>query len=276
MFALPAPPPEELAVAGSAYRLIRVLKHDFLAATCLYEAAAPGEGRPPKAIVKFGRAQDFCGLPLAWLGQFLVDREEGMYRALAGVEGVPRWLGRLGPRACAIEYVDGQSLDRLEAPPGGFFDALRRLLDAVHARGVAYADANKRSNILVDRAGRPHLVDFQISLRRRDDLPWPLSALLRRAVDYLAAKDLYHLYKHKRRMMPQELTPEEEALSRRRVGLHALHRFLSKPYRRWRRWFLNRQYRSGLLVSPTAKIEDEIPEDASWRQPRPRRRGKKR
>jgi len=269
MFALPAGPPEELTIAGAAYRLSRVLKHDFLAATCLYEAAAPPEGCPPKAVVKFARAQDFCGLPLAWAGEFLFDREEGFYRALAGVEGVPRWLGRLGPRACAIEYVEGRSLDRLEAPPAGFFDALRRLMDAVHARGVAYGDANKRSNILVDRRGRPHLVDFQISLRRRDELPWPISAVLRRAVKYLAAKDLYHLYKHKRRMVPQELTPEEEALSRRRSGLHALHRFLTKPYRRWRRRFLNRQYRSGLLTSPTAGLEEDMPEDATWRQKRP-------
>jgi hypothetical protein len=140
----------------------------------------------------------------------------------------------------------------------------------VHARGVAYGDANKRSNILVDRSGRPHLVDFQIALRRRDELPWPISAVLRRLVGYLAAKDLYHLYKHKRRMVPQELTAEEEALSRRRVGLHWLHRFLTKPYRWWRRRFLNRQYRSGLLISPTAGMEEDTPEDAVWRRPRPR------
>ncbi|MCJ7543496.1 MAG: hypothetical protein MUP47_02845, partial [Phycisphaerae bacterium] len=139
------------------------------------------------------------------------------------------------------------------------------------ARGVAYGDANKRSNILIDRSGRPYLVDFQISLRRRDDLPWPLSAVLRRVVGYLAAKDLYHLYKHKRRMVPAELTAEEEALSRWRSGLHGLHRALTKPYRRLRRGFLRRQRRDGLLVSPTEAMEDEMPEKASWRRRTQRR-----
>lgn len=272
MFALPAPPPGELTIGGAAYRLARVLKHDFFAATCLYEAASPpGDGRAVKAVVKFGRTQDFCGLPLAWLGEFLVAREEAIYRALAGLEGVPRWRGRLDGCSYAIEYIEGRSLDRVEAPPAGFFDALRQVMDAVHARGVAYGDANKRSNILIDRTGRPYLVDFQISLRRRDDLPWPLSAVLRRLVRYLAAKDLYHLYKHKRRMAPQELTAEEEALSRWRSGLHGLHRVLTKFYRRRRRRFLNRQYREGLLVSPTEAMEDEMPEQASWRRRRQRR-----
>jgi hypothetical protein len=269
MFALPAAPPQEIGLGGASYRLGRVFKHDFLAATCLYETAAAPQGPPGRIIVKFGRVQDFCGLPLAWLGEFLVAREEAIYRALSGLEGVPRWLGRLGPGVCAIEYIEGQSLDRLDAPPAGFFDALRRLMDAVHARGVAYGDTNKRSNILVDRSGRPCLVDFQISLRRRDDLPWPISAVLRRAVAYLSAKDLYHLYKHKRRMVPSELTAEEETLSRWRSGLHGLHRALTKPYRALRRRFLHRQYRSGLLVSPTAGMEDDIPETATWRRKRP-------
>ena len=39
MFALPAGPSELLQVAGANYRLTRVFKHDFWAATCLYEHA---------------------------------------------------------------------------------------------------------------------------------------------------------------------------------------------------------------------------------------------
>jgi hypothetical protein len=272
MFALPAPPQVVLTVGGVVYRLARVLKHDFFAATCLYQAPSPPrDGRLAKIIVKFGRTQDFCGLPVGWVGEFLLAREEGIYRALEGLEGVPRWLGRLDRSVYAIEYIEGQSLDRVAAPPTGFFDALRRLMDAVHARGVGYGDANKRSNILLDRSGRPYLVDFQISLRRRDELPWPISAVLRRAVEYVSAKDLYHLYKHKRRMVPEELTPEEEALSRRRGGLHGVHRYLSKRYRLLRRRFLSRLYTTGRLVSPTEAMEDDMPEDASWKSREQRR-----
>jgi hypothetical protein len=273
MFALPAPPPAALEVGGAGYRLVRVLKHDFFAATCLYESAAkPARGRakvPAKVVVKFGRSQDFCGLPIGWVGQYFIDREETIYKVLAGLEGLPRCLGRVEGKGLAIEFIEGAALDRTAAIPAGFFDRLRVLLGAVHARGVAYCDTNKRSNILIGPGGRPYLIDFQISLRRRDDLPWPLSAVMRRMVRYMMDKDLYYLYKHKRRLCPQELTAEEEAISRRISGLHWLHVKLATPYRALRRRFLNSQFRRGRLVSPTAEIEDELPEHTTWRRDRP-------
>jgi len=265
MFALRSAPPARLGLGGSAYALRRVFKHDFYAATCLYEATGPAE--MPKVVVKFGRMQGFCGLPMGWIGRLMRRREEAIYRALAGVEGVPRWVGRVGENGYAIEYIEGKPLDHLAAPPPGFFEALKELFQAIHARGVAYGDANKRSNILVGPGGRPFLVDYQLAIRRRNDLPWPIRRLTARVVDYLMRTDLYHLYKHKRRLCPAELTEQEETLSRQRRGLHLLHRKLTKPYRALRRGFLRRQYRNGRLVSPTADLENHHqPEKATWRQ----------
>jgi len=259
--------PPTVALAGARYRLARVFKHDAFAATCLYEATGPAAFE--KVVCKFGRTQPFCGLRLAALGRFARAHEAAIYRVLSGLPGVPRWLGPVGETGYAIEYLDAVPLDHLPAPPPGFFDRLRALFDALHARGVAYADANKRSNILVFADGRPGLVDFQIAVRRRDDLPWPLRTLVARCVRYLAEKDLYHLYKHKRRLAPHELTAEEDALSRRRSGLHRLHRWLTKPYRALRRGWLRRRYQAGRLVSPTAQLEDHRqPEKATWRVPK--------
>lgn len=283
MFALSAPPPEKIRAAGTTYRLRRVFKHDFWAATCLYErceadgrsgvsgiAASPPPSSEipfPKIVVKFGRQQGFWGLPLTWAGRMLADHEQSIYAALTGVAGVPRWVGRLAPTCYAVEYIEARPLDHFdEKIPPGFFDRLRMVFDAMHARGIAYGDANKKSNLLVQPDGEPAVIDFQISLRRRDDLFPPLRGILRRVVAYLQNRDLYHLYKHKRRLAPAELTAEEDALSRQRTGLHALHRTLTKPYRALRRRFLQRQYRRGRLVSPTAALEDHPqPEKASWR-----------
>ena len=266
LFALPKPPPETVELAGCAYRLVRVFKHDFFAATCLYEAAGPAE--VPKAVVKFSRTQPFCGLPLAWLGRLLRRHEEDIYLALAGIDGVPRWVARLDEASYAIEYVDAAPLDHLDAPPPGFFDRLLDVFGAVHARGVAYSDANKRSNLLVDDAGRPFLIDYQISFRRRDDWPWPIRPLLALAVRYVQRSDIYHVYKHKRRLSPHELTDWERAASRRRGLLHRLHRRLTKPYRALRRRFLREQHQAGQLESPTADLEDHHqPEKAKWRTP---------
>jgi hypothetical protein len=299
MFALPHPPAERTELAGGRYRLLRVFKHDFWAATCLYElesavaaeeeeeereATNAGEtpatraGKMPsprtsppwpprKIVVKIGRAQPFCGFQLAWVGAWLRDNEYQAYRLLEGVSGVPRWVGSFGATGYAVEYIDGRALDQGGTPPPGFFDRLRELFDAVHARGLAYADANKRSNILVGADGQPYLVDYQISVRRRDDLPWPLRAIAARTVRYLSAKDLYHLYKHKRRLAPQELTPQEDELSRQRGGLHGFHRWFTKGYRGLRRRFLREQYEKGALQSPTANLEDyHLPEKDSWRK----------
>jgi hypothetical protein len=267
LFALDGPPPPVVEVAGRRWRLARVFKHDFYAATCLYRAADAPPGRPaPRIVVKFARRRPFCGLPMAWAGRLLRDRERAVYRAIRGVPGVPRWLGTVGETGFAIEYIDARPLDHLPAPPAGYFDRLRAVLDALHARGVGYCDANKRSNLLVGDGGQAYLIDFQIAVRRRDDWPWPLSALARRLVAYVARKDLYHLCKHKRRLAPGELTAEEDAISRRRGGLHGLHRKLTKPYRLLRRRFLAAQFRKGRLVSPSAHLENHHqPEKRLWR-----------
>lgn len=296
MFALPSAPPGELTVGGRIYRLDRVFKHDFWAATCLYEQTTNDDGcrvqdagtesvdsrcssstshsprrtphfRYSRLVVKFGRSHGFAGVPLRWVGEMLTDHEEAIYRRLAGLDCIPGWAGRLDAVTCAIEFVEAVPLDHLapEDLPAEFFDRLRKVFDAVHARGIAYGDANKKSNILV-RDGWPVLIDFQIALRTRDDWPAPLRGFARRVVRYLQGKDLYHLYKHKRRIHPQHLTPAEEALSRRRSPLHKIHRRLTKPYRALRRRVLGGLFRKGLLHSPTADLEDHHqPEKDSWR-----------
>jgi len=272
MFALREPPPRRVEVAGGAYEPVRVFKHDFFAATCLY--AGVGEAQPERIVVKLYRTQPFLGLAMAWAGRLMRDREQATYAALAGVRGVPRWIGRVGPTGHAVEYVRATPLDHFpNGPPPGFFDRLRRLFDEIHARGVGYCDANKRSNILVGEDGQPFLVDYQICLRLRHDWPGPLRALSRACVEHARRCDLYHLYKHKRRLRPEELSGREDLLSRRRSLLHTLHRKLTDPWRAIRRRFLRTQYARGRLVSPTKSLEDHAqPEKATWQGERRRRR----
>ena len=88
MFALRGPPPQHIEVSGYEYSLERVFKHDFWAATCLYKAA--GKVQYPQIVVKFGRAQSFCGLPLDCYGKLLQSHERNIYSELADIEGVPR------------------------------------------------------------------------------------------------------------------------------------------------------------------------------------------
>ncbi len=265
LFALTAPPPERVTlITGGTYRLRRVFKHDFYAATCLYEGIDKPD--PPMAVVKYCRRQSFCGIPMDWLARLLTNNEAAIYRTLEGLEGVPRYLGPVGSNGYAIEYIDARPLDHFDKPPKGFFDRLLALMRQVHARGVAYTDANKRSNILVRPDGRPALVDYQISFRRRDDWPWPLCRLSRRLFAYMTERDIYHLLKHKRRMVPEELREDEEAISRKRGRLHRAHRKFIEGWKRFRRGFLHSRHNKGTLNSPTADLEDHHqPEKGTWR-----------
>jgi len=266
LFALREPPPETLILRARRYRLVRVFKHDFFAATCLYEAAEPAEADIPRIVVKFGRTQELWGFPLNWYGRWICSHEQDIYRHLANLPGVPRWVGCVDDTTYAIEYIDAQPLDHFDTAPPGFFDRLAEIFRLMHARGVAYCDANKQSNILVDELGRPFVIDFQISIHRRDNWPWPLCAISAMIVRKAQRADMYHLYKHKRRLAPGELTGEEDAFSRRRGRVHVLHRKLSARWRDMRRWFLRRQYKAGRLESPTANLEDHRqPEKDAWR-----------
>jgi len=267
LFALRRPPPRHVSIGRRGYRLVRVFKHDFFAATTLYEAVEPGGG-PTRLVVKFGREQGFCGLPGAWMGRLLLRRERYFHRRADGVPGIQRWMGQISPTAYALEYIEGETLDRLDRGPGGaFFDALRQTLDLLHRRGIAYCDLNKRSNIVVTPAGQPVLIDFQIAVWTKDRANPIVHRLLGCAVAYLQRMDLYHLCKHKRRLAPEAMTDADCALADRQGWLIRLHRRLATPVRRLRRGFLARQHRRGRLVSPTAPLEDRRqPEKNTWRR----------
>jgi serine/threonine protein kinase len=99
------------------------------------------------------------------LGPWQLDREWRAYRALAGVRGTPAFVARIDRQAIAIEYVPGKSLAsfRTGELQADFFDRLDRLLEAIHARGVAHGDLH-RHDVLAGPGGEPYLVDFSTSV----------------------------------------------------------------------------------------------------------------
>lgn len=102
------------------------------------------------------------------IGRFSVSRECRAYEGLEGVTGIPVFHGRIDSYAFAYAFVQGRSLPSFErrSMPRSFFQALERLLDAVHDRQVAICDLHHRNVIAEERTGLPYLVDFSISLRR--------------------------------------------------------------------------------------------------------------
>lgn len=221
--------PASVHLSCVRFRLLKEFKHDFFAATGLYERTDGIDAAPTgRAVVKIGRTASLLGLPLMWLGRASMRRERTLYRLLDGLPGVPLWLGEIGSTGFAHGFVEGHPLRKGEAVADDFFPRLADLLREIHRRGAAYVDLEKRENIIVGDDGRPYLIDFQISWYlspRQGGHRWPWRVIR----DLFCAADQYHLLKHRRRHRPDQLTPAERARADRTPAWVQAHRAVFRP-----------------------------------------------
>jgi hypothetical protein len=95
------------------------------------------------------------------LGRWLIRREATAYAAAAGIDALPKFLGRLGPHALATRWVEAKPLrERIGAQlDDQLFDRLAAVLDELHGRGVALADLHHR-DVLVGVDDALYIVDL--------------------------------------------------------------------------------------------------------------------
>ena len=225
--------PEQITVKQRRYHLQKLFKHDFWAATGLYNNGSS------LVVLKIYRHQDLLGMPMDWLGRWLANREIFFYHYLQDLPGISRFLGRIGANGFVHAYIRGQTLLECSESRLGddFFDRLTALMRSLHERGVSYVDANKRDNVIVGEDGRPHLIDFQICWRPKGQ---SLTGLSRRALLFMQRLDLYHVFKHKSRMRPELMRPQEWQMVQNPGRFVRVHRFLTVPFRDMRRITLRR------------------------------------
>lgn len=157
-------------------------------------------------------AKDYRGCnPLyRWtLGAWSLARESAALRRLDGLDGVPRFRGRVGRWIVLMSHFRGRDLGKVrrfrQTPE--FFDRLMATVEAMHARGVVHLDLRQRRNILYRQKGAgPAILDFGSSLCLR-----PGSALHR----WLARIDRSGVLKYKRRALPDGLSRDERRTLRR-------------------------------------------------------------
>lgn len=224
--------PERIDIDGEPYTLARTYKNDFFAITALYACGEQG------VVLKAHRQAPCLGIPMRWVGRMLARREAAAFQRLKGVEGVPAFLGFWEDTGILHAFVPGHVLRKGERVADDFHDRLRAVIDAIHARDMAYVDLEKCENVLVGDDGRPYLFDFQIAFRWPWGMgarSWPVRWLLRR----FQAGDVYHLGKLKRRTRPDLMTPGERAASYARPWYVRLHGAVSRPFRWMRRRVLD-------------------------------------
>lgn len=223
--------PSHFSIGSASFLHIKTFKHDFFAATGLYQ------GTDGKVILKIGRVAPLFILPLDWIGRILARHESRLYILTQSVPGVPRFFGMFGETGIVHEYIEGRPLQKGDTLADDFFPRLSAMLAAIHARGAAYVDLEKRENILVGDDGAPYLIDFQISWHvpaNRGGEAWPLQMVR----DMLQASDRYHLLKHWRRQRPDQLPADALSDARNIPFWIRWHRLIFRPLTLLRRQIL--------------------------------------
>jgi len=143
------------------------------------------------------------------LGRYLCSREFKALQTLSDIDGIPGSCERIGPRALRMQHAPGApavSADQ-SSDWGSYFADLSRVIDAMHARGIAHCDLRSPGNALIDASNRAWLVDFTGSWRETVFTRW----LFRQ----LAWVDRSAVTKMKRRVAPACVTAQEADIESR-------------------------------------------------------------
>ena len=180
-------------------------------------------GGPADALDCVERDTAHAAGALRWLSRRLAAREARALTALRHVDGVPKLVSWDGRRLVRT-WLPGVPLHQAPGVDAGYFREALRLLRRLHAAGLVHNDLAKEPNWLVDPAGRPALVDFQLAMRPRYRGRW---------FRMLAHDDLRHLLKHKRSHRGGPLTARQQAILARRSPLAAAWAATGKPLYRF-------------------------------------------
>lgn len=159
------------------------------------------EGKP--AAVK-----DFSKTPPAFrffVAPILVKREVKALKHLNGTPGIPAYFGQIDRLAFAIEFVEGRPIAGIhkgQMPPE-VFPRMAKVVEGMHARGVAHGDLKRRSNLLLTPDNNVVIIDFAAAIVAKG----PISTKLMQAVAEVDDKSLPRLKKF---VAPELLTEEDK------------------------------------------------------------------
>jgi predicted Ser/Thr protein kinase len=142
------------------------------------------------------------------VGRFLVWREAKAFRRLRGVRGVPAFYGTEGGLVLIMEAIPGRPVEGLEheqALSCEFFEKLRNVVRAFHARGIAHCDLKRAPNILLGRNGEPYVVDWSAAITASELRIFPLNLIYRRFL----VDDFNAVVKLQLRHAPDDISPQE-------------------------------------------------------------------
>ncbi len=250
--------PDPFRIDGRDYRPAGILHRTVLSENMRY--ACVGQ---PDYVLKISRFPGMLNWLLWPLLVYMSWREHRIHRRIEGIAGIPRQGPRHGWRGYSHAYVPGVTLEtkpRGTRLPEHFFRELARIIHAVHARRVFYADLDRKANIIVGEDGKPWLIDFQASMAFRDPHTL-LGKLTGPLFRHLQHEDIYHLLKHRHCYGDSLSETECLQLRRSRFG-HWWRTYIRLPLRQVRSWAGLRRTRK-LDSGQDAAIMPQSPQDVA-------------
>lgn len=144
-----------------------------------------------------------------WLARTLwgplnIMYEKFILQKLAGLDGIPEFIGLEDYNCLLISYIDGDIIKKSShnlAP--GYFDNLFNIVKKIHARGILHLDLGHKSNIMVKQNGDPAIIDFNTSIYL------PSNSFFSPLLRLLAKIDTISIMRLKVKFCPQETTLSE-------------------------------------------------------------------
>ena len=103
-----------------------------------------------------------------WISTLMLRHEARVYAQLTDFPAAPRCHGLLRNRYLVLEYIEGAPARYTAiADRAAFFAELLAHIKALHARGVAHSDLQKKDNLLLVNGRHPCLLDFGASVIRK-------------------------------------------------------------------------------------------------------------
>ncbi len=103
----------------------------------------------------------------------LLRHEHQIYQKLQGMQSIPFCYGMANNEYLVIEFIEGQTIRQRQLDSNSeFFVKLLLAIKEMHQRGVAHFDLKRMENLLVTTNDEPRLIDFGVSIYRKEGFHW--------------------------------------------------------------------------------------------------------
>lgn len=183
--------------------------------------------------------------------RFALSRETKAIQLLAGYDIAPRYLGRIGDDAYAMEYIEGENFQyKKHVKNIDNLLEMEQTIKRMHEAGVAHNDLHGK-NIIIKENGKIYFIDFASAVfrdQRSGIFPWLNNQLFY----FLAIVDKSKVLKLKNKYDPAVITVQDSKFLLIKKIISFFTRLWKKtingPFLRKRTWKKRKEYFQKWLV----------------------------